>query len=139
MAATWGGSTKTGTAGRNIAGSGRLRSTLIRSGASPLAGARPASKRQKRYSCAIGRSAGLTRLLPRALLLSPAMSSLRSRTKAAAKAKPPRSWAITLIKHRGVLLGYVEAPDEKAAELVAAKAFMLNEWQRKRLLVRERI
>jgi hypothetical protein len=50
-----------------------------------------------RYSCAIGRSAGLTRLLPRVLLLSPAMSS-RSRTKATAK----------------------------------AKAFTLNEWQRKR-------
>jgi hypothetical protein len=64
------------------------------------------------------------------------MSSLRSRTKATAKAKPPRSWAITLIKNRGVLLGYVEVPDEKAAELVAAKAFMLSEWQRKRLLVR---
>jgi hypothetical protein len=26
------------------------------------------------------------------------------------------------IKNRGVLLGYVEAPDEKAAELVAAKS-----------------
>ena len=85
-----------GTAGRNIGGSGRLRSTLIRSAASPLAGARPASKRQKRYSCAIGRSAGLTRTpAPR-----PAMSSLRSRTKATAKAKPSRSWAVTLIKNR---------------------------------------
>jgi hypothetical protein len=31
----------------------------------------------------------------------------------------------------------VEAPDEKAAELMAAKIFMLNEWQRKRLLVRK--
>jgi hypothetical protein len=30
-----------------------------------------------------------------------------------------------------------EAPDEKAAELMAAKVFMLNEWQRKRLLVRK--
>jgi hypothetical protein len=49
------------------------------------------------------------------------------------------SWAITLIKNRGVLLGYVEAPDEKAAEFVAAKAFMLSEWQRKRLIVRERV
>jgi hypothetical protein len=35
------------------------------------------------------------------------------------------------------VLGYVEAPDEKAAELMAAKVFMLNEWQRKRLLVRK--
>jgi hypothetical protein len=38
-----------------------------------------------------------------------------------------------------VLLGYIEALDQKAAELAATKAFMLNEWQRKRLLVRERI
>ena len=66
------------------------------------------------------------------------MSSLRSRTKATAKAKPSRSWAVTLIK-KGVLLGFVEAPDQKAAELAAAKAFTLSEWQRKRLLVRERI
>ena len=65
-------------------------------------------------------------------------SSLRSRTKATAKAKPSRSWAVTLIK-KGVLLGFVEAPDQKAAELAAAKAFTLSEWQRKRLLVRERI
>ena len=33
----------------------------------------------------------------------------------------------------------VEAPDEKAAERVPAKSFTLSEWQRKRLLVRERI
>jgi len=29
------------------------------------------------------------------------------------KAEKARSWAVTLIKNRGVLLGYVEAPDEK--------------------------
>ena len=69
------------------------------------------------------------------------MSSLRSRVRAksTAKAPPVRSWAVTLIKNRGVLLGFVEAPDQKAAELAAAKAFTLSEWQRKRLLVRERI
>jgi hypothetical protein len=33
-------------------------------------------------------------------------------------------------------IGWVEAPDAKAAELAAVKAFTLNEWQRKRLLVR---
>jgi hypothetical protein len=65
------------------------------------------------------------------------MSSLRSRIRVPAK-KQPRSWAVTLIKNRGVFLGVVEAPDEKAAELMAAKAFTLSEWQRKRLLVRER-
>jgi hypothetical protein len=64
------------------------------------------------------------------------MSSLRSRIRV--PAKKPRSWAVTLIKNRGVFLGFVEAPDEKAAELMAAKAFTLDEWQGKRLLVRER-
>jgi hypothetical protein len=39
-----------------------------------------------------------------------------------------------------VFLGFVEAPDEKAAEIAAVKAFpMLDEWQRKRLLGRERV
>jgi len=32
----------------------------------------------------------------------------------------------------------IRAPDQKAAELMAAKAFTLDEWQRKRLMVRER-
>ena len=64
---------------------------------------------------------------------------MSSRSRIKVPAKKPRSWAVTLIKSRGVLLGYVEAPNPKAAELVAAKAFMLSEWQRKRLLVRERI
>jgi hypothetical protein len=48
----------------------------------------------------------------------------------------PETIPATPAKNRGVLLGYVEAPDQKAAELAAAKAFMLSEWQRKRLLVR---
>jgi hypothetical protein len=65
------------------------------------------------------------------------MSGLRPSIKV--PAKNPRRWAITLIKNRGVLLGYVEAPDEKAAELAALQRFTLDEWQRKRLLIRERI
>jgi hypothetical protein len=51
------------------------------------------------------------------------MSKLRSRIRVPAK---KRSWASTLIRNRGVLLGYVDAPNEKAAELAAAKAFTLN-------------
>jgi hypothetical protein len=39
--------------------------------------------------------------------------ALRSRIRV--PAKKPRSWAVTLIKNRGVLLGFVEAPDQKAA------------------------
>jgi hypothetical protein len=66
------------------------------------------------------------------------MSKLRLRSNNKPQAPPVRSWAVTLIKNRGVFLGFVEARDQKAAELAAAKAFMLSEWQRKRLLVRER-
>jgi hypothetical protein len=63
------------------------------------------------------------------------MSKLRSRIKVPAM---PRSWGVTLIKNKGVFLGFVDAPDAKAAEFAAVKAFTLSEWQRKRLLVRER-
>ena len=70
-------------------------------------------------------------------LLLPRTPLQRSRIRVPAK-KQPRSWAVALIKNRGVFLGFVEAPDQKAAELMAAKTFMLSEWQRKRLLVRER-
>jgi hypothetical protein len=63
------------------------------------------------------------------------MSKLRSRIRV--PAKKPRSWRVTLIENRGVHLGTVEAPNDKTAELVAAKAFTLSEWQRQRLLVRE--
>jgi hypothetical protein len=38
-----------------------------------------------------------------------------------------------------VFLGFVEAPNAKAAEAAAVERFSLNEWQRKRLLVRERV
>jgi hypothetical protein len=62
--------------------------------------------------------------------------SLRSRIRM--PAKKPLSWHVTLIENRGVYLGTVEAPNEKTAELAAAKAFTLSEWQRKQLLVRER-
>jgi hypothetical protein len=39
----------------------------------------------------------------------------------------------------GDLLGFVEAPDVNAAEAAAVKAFDLNEHQRSRLLLRERL
>jgi hypothetical protein len=43
-----------------------------------------------------------------------------------------------LIRNRGQLLGYVEAPDRNAAEAAAVKAFALSDFQRKQLLLRER-
>jgi hypothetical protein len=65
------------------------------------------------------------------------MSSLRSRTKAKTSARA-RSWGASVIRSsRAHFLGFVEAPDAKAAEVAAAKQFDLDDWQRKRLLVRE--
>jgi len=65
--------------------------------------------------------------------------AMSSRSRIKVPAKKPRSWAVTLIRNRGYFLGWVDAPSEKAAELLAAKTFTLMEWQRKRLLVRERL
>jgi hypothetical protein len=50
---------------------------------------------------------------------------------------PNRRWAISIIRSRGQFLGFVSAPDEAAAEDLAAVVFDLNEWQRRRLLIRE--
>jgi hypothetical protein len=42
-----------------------------------------------------------------------------------------RSWWIVLIRNRGQLLGWVNAPDPEAAEIEAAKRFELNEAQKR--------
>ena len=67
------------------------------------------------------------------------MSSLRSRTKAKAesRAAPLRTWSVTLIRNRGVFLGWVEAESAEAAEAQAAYKFDLDEFQRSRLIVRD--
>ena len=46
-------------------------------------------------------------------------------------------WRIVLIRSKGEVLGTVEAADPQAAEKVAAIQFELDEFQRRRLLVRE--
>ena len=67
------------------------------------------------------------------------MSNLRSRTKAKTSIRA-RSWGVSLIRgSRAQVLGFVEASDAKAAELAAVRTFNLDDWQRKRLLVRERL
>lgn len=50
-----------------------------------------------------------------------------------------RRWQVYPPGTRGILLGFVEAPDLKAAEATAMRAFALNEYQRSRLLLRERM
>jgi hypothetical protein len=48
-----------------------------------------------------------------------------------------RRWRIVLIRKTRQVLGTVEATDAHAAETVAAIQFGLDEFQRRRLLVRE--
>jgi hypothetical protein len=49
-----------------------------------------------------------------------------------------REWRVVLIRNRGQLLGWVKATSLEAAETAAAETFNLNDWQRRRLLLRER-
>ena len=51
---------------------------------------------------------------------------------------PPRTWAIRLIRKKAQMLGYVDAPDQQAAEALAVAQFELSAEQRKRLIVTER-
>jgi hypothetical protein len=50
-----------------------------------------------------------------------------------------RSWRVIIMRSRGEYLGSVEAPDRERAEAVAIKLFALDQDQRRRLLIRERL
>jgi hypothetical protein len=50
-----------------------------------------------------------------------------------------RSWRVIIMRSKGEYLGSVEAPDRDAAEAVAVKQFDLDQDQRRRLLIRERL
>jgi hypothetical protein len=50
-----------------------------------------------------------------------------------------RSWRVIIIRSKGEYLGSVEAPDRERAEAVAVKQFDLDQDQRSRLLIRERV
>ena len=50
-----------------------------------------------------------------------------------------RSWRVIIMSNRGEYLGSVEAPDRERAEAVAIKQFELDQDQRRRLLIRERL
>jgi hypothetical protein len=50
-----------------------------------------------------------------------------------------RSWRVIIIRSKGEYLGSVEAPDRERAEAVAIKHFALDDDQRRRLLIRERL
>ena len=50
-----------------------------------------------------------------------------------------RSWRVVIMRSRGEYLGSVEAPDREKAESVAIKLFALDDDQRSRLLILERL
>jgi hypothetical protein len=50
-----------------------------------------------------------------------------------------RSWRVIIMRSRGEYLGSVEAPDRERAEAVAVKQFALDQDQRRRPLIRERL
>jgi hypothetical protein len=50
-----------------------------------------------------------------------------------------RSWRVIVMRSRGEYLGSVEAPDREKAESVAIKLFALDDDQRSRLLILERL
>jgi hypothetical protein len=48
-----------------------------------------------------------------------------------------RRWRVVLLRHKGEILGTVEAPDVAAAKAAAAVQFDLDEIQRNRIMVQE--
>jgi hypothetical protein len=50
-----------------------------------------------------------------------------------------REWRVTLLRYRGEFLGYVKASSRETAESVAARQFSLTEFQRRGLLLQERL
>jgi hypothetical protein len=53
--------------------------------------------------------------------------------------KKQYEWAITLIRKRGKFLGYVEAPDEKAAIVEAIKHFEIKDREQQKRLSAQRV
>jgi hypothetical protein len=50
-----------------------------------------------------------------------------------------RTWRAWLIRKRTEYLGRVEVPDRETAEVAAVEKFKLNDEQRKRLVLREKL
>jgi hypothetical protein len=55
------------------------------------------------------------------------------------KAIQLREWRVVLLRYRGEFLGYVKAASREAAETEAARLFSLTEFQRRALLLEERL
>ena len=66
------------------------------------------------------------------------LAAVSKRTNSPKPAKL-RRWRVIIIRSKGEYLGPVEAPDRERAEAVAIKEFALDDDQRGRLLIRERL
>jgi hypothetical protein len=64
---------------------------------------------------------------------------VRRESRKSSSSPKPREWQVVLIRNRGQLLGWVKGASREAAEIAAAETFNLNDWQRRRLLLREEI
>jgi hypothetical protein len=62
-----------------------------------------------------------------------------SRKSSSSKAVQLREWRVTLLRYRGEFLGYVKASSRETAETEAARLFSLTEFQRRALLLQERL
>ena len=58
-------------------------------------------------------------------------------TPAKLASRMKRRWRIVLLRHKGEILGEVEAPDATSAKAAAAVQFGLDEIQRNRIMVQE--
>ena len=69
----------------------------------------------------------------------PAMPRRSSRKDSPAKlaGRMKRRWRVVLLRHKGEILGMVEAPDVAAAKAAAAIQCELDEIQRNRIMVQE--
>ena len=69
----------------------------------------------------------------------PAMPRRSSRKDSPAKlaGRMKCRWRVVLLRHKGEILGTVEAPDVAAAKAAAAIQFDLDEIQRNRIMVQE--
>ena len=67
------------------------------------------------------------------------MPSRRSKKDSPAKlaGRMKRRWRVVLLRHKGEILGTVEALDVAAAKAAAAVQFDLDEVQRNRIMVQE--
>ena len=64
----------------------------------------------------------------------------RENSSSRKKAIQLREWRVTLLlRYRGEFLGYVKAASREAAESEAARLFSLTEFQRRALLLQERV